>query len=192
MKRLLLPPDIGRAPNASENGSISFEKFGQKLIQKWLAHPPGKKVSDILRISAEDWELLPSKVKFIHNQHYKLGMFSSLKIGLENIKKSQWILYHFVDQPHIPVDFYKQFMRQIDDRYQWIQPRFQHENAHPIIFRNDLAEEICKADISNDLKSFSKIKNIKKKFWNCNYPQVLSDFDTPDSFYSAGEKDENL
>jgi CTP:molybdopterin cytidylyltransferase MocA len=161
-------------------------------VQKWLAYEPEERTSDILQISAEDWKILPSKVKFIHNQNYELGMFSSLKIGLENIKKTEWILYHFVDQPHIPVDFYKQFMMQIDDRYSWIQPRFQHKNAHPILFRNDLAEEICKTDISNDLKSFSKSQNIRKKFWNCNYPQVLSDFDTPDSFYSSGEKDEYL
>jgi molybdenum cofactor cytidylyltransferase len=159
----------------------------QEEVRRWLNKQPEQHALKFLNCSSNQWKTLYSRVKFIYNEQYDLGMFSSLKIGLEHIEKDNWILYHFVDQPHIPADFYTLFMKQMDDNYHWIQPRYQKKNAHPILISNDLAEDISKADISIELKSFSKDQNIKKKFWDCDYPQVLSDFDTPESLYRPGE-----
>ncbi|NOQ97465.1 MAG: NTP transferase domain-containing protein [Calditrichae bacterium] len=156
-------------------------------VRRWLDKQPEQQALKFVNLSEDQWKMLHSKVNFIHNEQYKLGMFSSLKIGLKHIGKTDWILYHFVDQPHIPADFYTLFKKQLDNQYHWIQPRYQKKNAHPILIRNDLGNELAKADLTSDLKSFSKNRNIKKKFWNCDYPQVLSDFDTPDNFYSPGE-----
>jgi len=158
------------------------EEDVRKEVLRWLDKEPDRHVLESVNISDEDWKKLHQKVAFIHNAHYQQGMSSSLKIGLENIGNANWILYHFVDQPHIPADFYPQFMNQLDDRYHWIQPRYQKTNAHPIMIRRNLGREISRAEMTSDLKTFSQNRNIKKKFWNCDYPQVLSDFDTPDSF----------
>jgi molybdenum cofactor cytidylyltransferase len=156
-------------------------------VQRWLEKQPEKKALECVNLSEDKWKNLHLKVNFIHNDSYAEGMFSSLKIGLQQIRNTDWILYHFVDQPHIPADFYTLFVRQLDTQYHWIQPRHQKKNAHPILMRKDLCYEITTVDTLTDLKSFSLNRKIKKKFWNCDYPQVLSDFNTPDKLYNQGD-----
>ncbi len=155
----------------------------RKEVLRWFDEQPDQQFLESVNISHKEWKKLYQKVAFIHNTDYQQGMFGSLKIGLQKMENAKWILYHFVDQPHIPADFYPLFMNQLDDGYDWIQPRCQEQNAHPIMIHGNLGKEISKAEITSDLKTFSKNQNIKKKFWNCDYPQVLSDFDTPDSLY---------
>jgi molybdenum cofactor cytidylyltransferase len=159
----------------------------RKEIRKWLEKKPKQETLEFVNFSINQWVALYSKIKFIYNKDYKLGMFSSLKTGLKQMEKSDWILYHFVDQPHIPVDFYNLFIEQLDDAYHWIQPQYQRQNAHPIFLRKDLAVELIKSDSAGNLKSFSSDQSVKKKFWNCDYPQILSDFNTPDSLKLQGE-----
>lgn len=161
-------------------------------VLRWLDKQPDQQALKSVNLSKREWKTLTSKITFIYNEHYESGMFSSLKMGLKQVGKTDWILYHFVDQPHIPAGFYPLFKEQLDDQYHWIQPRYQKKNSHPIIIRGDLGKEIGNAEITSDLKSFSKNRNIKKKFWNCHYPQVLSDFDTPESLHHQGESYGNI
>ena len=58
---------------------------------------------------------LPSKIEFIYNESFEKGMFTSLQAGLAKAMESDWIMYHFVDQPGLPEVFYKKFVEQIDD-----------------------------------------------------------------------------
>lgn len=168
------------------------EEDVREEILKWLDKQPDQQALKSVNLSITEWKKLHLKVNFIYNEHYQHGMFSSLKIGLKHIGKTDWILYHFVDQPHIPADFYPLFKEQLDDQYHWIQPCYQKTNAHPIMIRWDLGEKISKSENVDNLKSFSQNQHIKKKFWNCDYPQVLSDFDTPDSLYQQGELNGNI
>ena len=94
--------------------------------------------------------------------------------------KTDWILYHFVDQPHIPVSFYFEFVEQIDPEYDWIQPRYKSKNGHPVIFNKKFAGNIINEKMNSNMKSCSQKKSVKKKLWECGYPEVLLNFNAPD------------
>ena len=58
-----------------------------------------------------------SKIELMHNESFEKGMLTSLQAGLTKAIESDWIIYHFVDQPGLPEDFYKEFVNQIDNEH---------------------------------------------------------------------------
>jgi CTP:molybdopterin cytidylyltransferase MocA len=160
--------------------------FVESIILKLLKH-----VNNIIIVTGYNSDELTTflenrfsknlkKIKLIFNQEYKKGMLGSMQVGISQINKNtRWILYHFVDQPHLPNSFYSEFIKQIDDAYHWIQPEYQDKRGHPILLKQDIFEAILEIPENKDLKS---LKHIKKKFWNCRYKQILQDFDYYDEY----------
>lgn len=136
------------------------------------------------RLKAEIEKFFPEdpKIYFAFNSDYEKGMFTSLKCGITNLPSSDWILYHFVDQPGLPNEFYKQFINQIDKGYNWIQPKYENKNGHPILLGKNIFQFILNASPEENLKTISHQSSVNKKFWQCNYPQVLQDIDTPNDY----------
>jgi molybdenum cofactor cytidylyltransferase len=108
-------------------------------------------------------------------------MFSSLQVGLREISDCDWLLYHFVDQPHLPQGFYSKFIDQIEKAYNWIQPQDKDQKGHPILIHKSLFPDILDSN-STSLKEISHLHEIKKKIWNCKYPQVVEDIDTKEDY----------
>jgi molybdenum cofactor cytidylyltransferase len=122
------------------------------------------------------------KLKFIHNESFQVGMFTSLQKGVSEAKNCDWILYHFVDQPGLPNDFYQGFVKQIDSEYNWIQPSYKKQNGHPILIGKDLFELIINSSPDSTLREISKNSIVKKKFWECNYKEIFQDIDTEEDY----------
>lgn len=118
--------------------------------------------------------------EIVFNETYNDGMFTSLKRGLSTADNSDWYLYHFVDQPHLPCRFYNLFADQIDLYHDWIQPRFGDRNGHPLLFNETIAKLITKSD-KLSLKDVA-VKFQQKKFWSTDYYQILDDIDTEEDF----------
>ncbi|MBN1301659.1 MAG: NTP transferase domain-containing protein [Melioribacteraceae bacterium] len=117
-----------------------------------------------------------SKTKTIFNEKYASGMFTSLKAGLKMTPGNDWYIYHFVDQPAIPVGFYHDFVENINPDYDWIQPVFNNTKSHPILLSKKAASKILRASDNSNLKDVSS--GIKQKlFWNCGYKEVVNDID---------------
>jgi molybdenum cofactor cytidylyltransferase len=123
-------------------------------------------VENTIKFAFIENNLFP-RVKIVINPDYEKGMFSSLQTGLRELTDSDWVLFHFVDQPFHKEKFYKEFINQIDEEYDWIQPMHDGKEGHPVIFNHILRL------IRDDGLT-------KKKKWDCSYPQTLIDFDTPD------------
>jgi molybdenum cofactor cytidylyltransferase len=121
------------------------------------------------------------KLKIVHNVNYEMGMFTSLQKGLENCN-SDYIIYHFVDQPNIPNEFYTNFVNQINLDYDWIQPQYKGQNGHPIIFSKKVSEKIIFSSQNSNLRIVSASKEINKYFWECNSEEILTDIDTPKDY----------
>ncbi|MEJ2634434.1 MAG: NTP transferase domain-containing protein [Calditrichia bacterium] len=147
-------------------------------VGRWLGRIPDDKWFTEFRISRETWNNLPHQLEFVFNPDYARGMFNSLQKGVNAMSRSEWILYHFVDQPHIPVQFYSQFAEQIAPAADWIQPKYEEKKGHPILMSGSILAAIREADSSASLKMVSGREDLKKKFWNCPYPEILQDFDT--------------
>ena len=125
-----------------------------------------------------------SKIEFVYNPDYRSGMFTSLRAGLQKANNCKWVLYHFVDQPGLPDKFYNDFIKQINDEYNWIQPSVKGEKGHPILIYKDLFELIINASKDLNLREISKNSIVKKKFWECNYKEIFQDIDTEEDYLS--------
>ena len=138
-----------------------------------------EKIKRELQVFMNNSEELKSRVKFVTNEQYQKGMFSSLKCGLNEVKNSEWLLYHFVDQPGLPKIFYQEFADQIDYEYDWIQPAYKKGKGHPILLHNSIFNSILKLPNDSSLKEISNNSEVKKKLWDCTHKEILQDIDYP-------------
>ncbi len=122
-----------------------------------------------------------AKLKFVFNENYKSGMFTSLQTGLSEAE-SQWYLYHFVDQPSLPISFYSEFVQQIDKQLNWIQPTFKERKGHPILFDDFVKQIILASPLDKTLREVSQNKLIKKEFWECVTDLIFEDVDTENDY----------
>lgn len=116
------------------------------------------------------------------NKNFRQGMFGSLKKGIEDLTDNGWVLYHFVDQPNLPAEFYSQFLLQINDKYDWIQPTYNQRKGHPILFNKNVVSKILAAEENSNLRLISNDISIKKKYWQSHYPSIFTDIDTQKDF----------
>ncbi|NMB81252.1 MAG: nucleotidyltransferase family protein [Ignavibacteria bacterium] len=121
-------------------------------------------------------------VKTLYNDEYEKGMFTSLKRGIKNLSNSDWVFYHFVDQPTIPDVFYKDFVQRINPECNWIQPSYKNAKGHPILIAKNIFNLIMNAADESSLKEISKNPEVQKQIWECDYPEVLEDIDTQEDF----------
>ena len=129
--------------------------------------------------------LLSNKIRFVENEKYEKGMFTSLQKGLLLIKSCDWVLYHFVDQPGLPAGFYKGFTAQIDQYHNWIQPSYDNRNGHPILFNTEIVNLILNSNENSNLRELTKNAVVKKKRWECTYKNVLQDIDTQEDYLAS-------
>lgn len=123
-----------------------------------------------------------NRLKLVYNENYTKGMFTSLKRGINELLNSDWIIYHFVDQPLLPSNFYNEFVDQIDEEYNWIQPAYNSTKGHPILLAKPIYQTILRESDESSLKLVSNNHHVKKLIWDCKYPQILDDLDTPEEF----------
>lgn len=124
---------------------------------------------------------MKKKIRIVENEEFRQGMFSSLQKGIRNVN-SEWTLYHFVDQPNIPKEFYREFISQIEQQASWIQPTYDEKKGHPILIHNNLYEIILSATPQSNLKLIGDNPLVKKKFCDCGYSQILQDTDTMEDY----------
>jgi putative endonuclease len=118
------------------------------------------------------------RVNCVYNKEYEKGMFTSLQRGVQECTNTNWIVYHQVDQPNLPINFYKEFVNQIDDHFNWIQPVYNERKGHPILICNKIISEILVANYESNLREISLKKEFSKKLWDCKYEEIHTDIDT--------------
>lgn len=121
------------------------------------------------------------KLRFVYNENYQSGMFTSLQAGLREAN-SKWFLYHFVDQPSLPLNFYSDFIKQIDNQFNWIQPINNNRKGHPILFDDFVKNKILEISIYKTLRDVARDNSIKKIFWECGTDLIFQDVDSPKDY----------
>ena len=154
---------------------IIVSGFKSELLQK----------ETIKIFSNKSEKLLNDKVQFVKNENYGQGMFTSLQKGLSVIENCDWVLYHFVDQPGLPPEFYIDFVGQIDNIHNWVQPSYDNRNGHPVLFNAEVIDLILNSDKNLNLRELSKNPIIKKKSWECYYKNILQDIDTQEDYLES-------
>ncbi|GAB4340134.1 MAG: NTP transferase domain-containing protein [Calditrichia bacterium] len=125
------------------------------------------------------WLEVRKKIRFIYNPQYPFGMFSSLKAGISQLSPDSAILYHQVDQPHIPDAFYAELARQYQPEIDWLQPVFQGIPGHPVILGARVLDAVRKAAPNANLRQIKIENHFHILNFETGYQQILSDFDFP-------------
>lgn len=128
------------------------------------------------------------KVKFVFNSNYHYPMFNSLQLGLNEVKEGNWVLYHFVDQPTIPKEFYGEFLEQINPAADFIQPVFNDKKGHPLLFNFNFVKHLVNSNSTSNLRDEIYYTDILKKYWVCNFKEVLNDYDTPEQYNNISKE----
>jgi len=134
---------------------------------------------------------LSDRTNFVVNKNFEEGMFTSLQCGLGHLQNSDWILYHFADQPGLPELFYKDFSLQIENGVDWIQPIIKGRKGHPILLGSPMFKTILKHPQNGNLREVIASSNLRKKLWECCYEEIFQDIDTIENYKSLLNKNEN-
>lgn len=124
------------------------------------------------------------KIDFVHNRNYRRGMFSSLQAGCSILQGKSWALYQFTDQPSLPLSFYDEFISQITSDMDWVQPIMNEKKGHPLLLSPTMQGLIKKAKTDMSLKELGHLPGIRKKYWECRYPEIHLDIDTDEEWES--------
>lgn len=120
-------------------------------------------------------------VMLAHNEKFEHGMLSSLQTGLSEVK-TEFTLYHFIDQPHLPHDFYPDFLQFASRDANWIQPQYLNRAGHPMLIRKDVIPYILNAKPDMMLREIRSHKGIIRGTVDLPYPEILQDIDTPEDY----------
>ncbi len=132
------------------NGKILIEHIIEKLevfsskIYIVLGHH-----FDLIKNSIKQNE----KIKFIFNENYELGMFSSIKKAIENTECDIPFFLQMVDQPFVSNEVYKSIINSYDNNYLLTQPVKNGKKGHPLLFNPKIIEIIKKASFEDNLKN---------------------------------------
>lgn len=142
-------------------------------------------------LTKDKYASIIKKIDFVYNANFNKGMFGSIQAGISKHDNSEWVLLHQVDQPGLPQKFYIDFISQINNEYNWIQPSFKNKYGHPILIKKSLYNLILNERIESNLGIISKNKKIKKKIWDCNYKEILQDIDTNEDYLNILKSKDN-
>jgi CTP:molybdopterin cytidylyltransferase MocA len=80
------------------------------------------------------------------------------------------------------MSFYSEFVKEIEDQFNWIQPTYKNRKGHPILFDNQVRELILQSSENKTLRDVAKDKSINKKFWKCGTDLIFEDVDSPEDY----------
>jgi molybdenum cofactor cytidylyltransferase len=156
-------------------------------VVEWSKRSYRKEWYNQFGLKEENFNDLFSKVQFVYNAKFYIGMFSSLQKGCQAMLNKNWIFYHFVDQPHLPLSFYQNLIEQISSDYDWVQPKYDQRKGHPLLFNQYVRKVILDTPGSGELRLISEKKEIRKFFWECPYHQVIENFNTKSDLKFLGD-----
>lgn len=118
------------------------------------------------------------QVNLVHNQYYEEGMFSSVKLGLKQIKSSR-CLFLPGDYPFISESVFQALL--FNDA-EIVIPTYNGKPGHPILLRHSVIEKILSQDWQS-LREF--ISTQQPSIIEVDCPGILMDIDTIDDYQEA-------
>lgn len=166
---------------------IKLDKICTEIIIVTGFNSDELKTETIKSLKGNNQSKALKKIKFVFNDLFQKGMFTSLQKGISEVKNCDWILYHFVDQPGLPSNFYQEFIKQLDSEYNWIQPSYKNQHGHPVLIGKELFEIIIKSSPDSNLREISKNSKVKKKYWECDYKEIFQDVNTEEDYLKMND-----
>lgn len=121
------------------------------------------------------------------NHDYQWGHFSSIQAGVQALYQHQ-VSYTFlqpIDLPPLPPTLYQQLYACHLGK-ELIKPRFEKRSGHPILFGQQIMENIIAADPqSGRLDLLLRQISLEKVLWyDCQVPQILVNLNSPAALHA--------
>lgn len=96
------------------------------------------------RIKNSISEELADQIKFLLNEEYQQGMFSSVLTGIADLSpQTEGLLFMLADQPLVPVEVYNQIINKFcREKPLLLVPSYNERRGHPLIISTALIPEI--------------------------------------------------
>lgn len=110
-------------------------------------------------------------VSCIYNPEYETGMFSSIKIGVNQVTSNRFFIVPG-DQPYAQPSTY---LKLLETEGHVIIPSYHYKGGHPILLSNAIKKSIIDTPFDN-LRQV--LDTLDKKYVNVEDPYILKDIDT--------------
>ncbi|TKC16121.1 nucleotidyltransferase family protein [Robertmurraya kyonggiensis] len=116
------------------------------------------------------------KIKYVLNENFDLGMFSSILKGCEEIRAPEFFITPG-DCPLVKKETIKILAR---TEGEVVIPSFEYRGGHPIKLSSEIGHAILAAEANSNLRMI--LQDFDKKYVNVDDPGVLMDVDTPEDY----------
>ncbi len=130
-----------------------------------------------LIVGLKKWD---TRVVFAENKYYEKGMFSSVKVGVAQVRTPRCFIA-LGDQPQVFATVYQKLLA--DDPADVVQPSFKGKAGHPILLNEKVRQVILIADENDPTVNLKTILNrFEKRLVEVNDKSILTDLDTPEDY----------
>lgn len=119
------------------------------------------------------------QIKFVYNENFNQGMFSSIQKGCNEIKATSF----FITPGDCPLVKKETIQLLADHKGDVVIPSFQYKGGHPIKLTKAVKQKILETNPESNLRRV--LNNFEKKYINVEDPGVLLDVDTQEDYQKA-------
>ena len=116
------------------------------------------------------------KIRLLKNENYKSGMFSSVRIGVKQVKGNRFFIIPG-DQPAVRPETFELMLK---CNQQIVIPKYKNKKGHPVLFSSNLISEILEYPDTEILRNYIHSKEVH--ILDVNDPGIGMDVDTPDDY----------
>jgi molybdenum cofactor cytidylyltransferase len=191
----------GESKRMNGENKLTKKIDGVPLIKYAVKNILGSAVSELIIVTGYENEIIKStidannKIRFIHNENFKTGMSSSIKVGLSEISnKAKNFFISLGDMPNINQNIYNKLIKAKNNYNNKLEPKNKKEiiiptsegkDGNPVLFSTYLKNNILK--IEGDIGAKEIIEHNENKVLRVPFlgNGVILDFDTQDHFSSS-------
>ncbi len=159
--------------------------LGKTFLELVFDKVKGIKLEPVIVVTNEifcsDLKKLKLPTKTVINKSPEMGMFSSILIGLEEIKKKcDGFFLCPVDYPLVKFSTYQILLSAfVDQKNHIIKPQFNKQSGHPVLFPQNLFDELKKAPMEQGARNVTRKFIHQTCFVDVDDPGILININTP-------------
>ena len=161
---------------------------GLPLINHSVNNILDSSIDELIIVTGYQCEILKNtvgkndKIRFVFNNHFKTGMASSIKIGLNNLSgKTEGFFICLADMPMVNVKIYNQLVKNIKTK-KIIVPTYKKQRGNPVLFSISMKDKVMDIDGDNGAKKILEKNKDEILNLEINNEGILKNFNIPYNF----------
>jgi molybdenum cofactor cytidylyltransferase len=135
--------------------------------------------ADLIKEEIAKFNNYSFQIKFVYNENFNQGMFSSIHKGCNEVKASSF----FITPGDCPLVKKETINLLAEHKGDVVIPSFRYKGGHPIKLSKVVKQKILETDPESNLRVV--LSGFKKEYINVDDPGVLMDVDTQEDYQRA-------